>query len=79
MRTRARIAVSNATTPRVPSASMTFQSPKNPHGAYVAPTFASEPLDRITNPFGQNNEQHHVGPPPVQLTRHPHPGTRQSI
>ena len=47
-----RIAVSNATSPRVPSASMTFQSPKNSYGAYVEPTFASEPFDNSTNPFG---------------------------
>ena len=37
------------------SASMTFQSPKNSHGAYVEPTLASDPFDNSTNPFGTNS------------------------
>ncbi len=43
-------AVSSATTPRVPSASMTFQSPKNSHGAYVEPTLASDPFETDHEP-----------------------------
>ena len=50
-----RSAVSSAIAPRVPAASMTFQSPKNSHGAYVDPTFASLPLDSSTKQFGMNS------------------------
>ena len=48
----ARIAVSSDTTPGSDSSSIRFHSPKRSHGANVAPTFVSEPFERITSAFG---------------------------
>lgn len=50
-----RSAVSKAIVPRVPWASMTFQSLKNSHGEYVDPTLASLPLDSRTKQLGMKS------------------------